>query len=153
VAFTFKLDQTDGTPADPPTVVLGVYVWKPGDQIPPVNSRAGRVPLGPAPAWSSGFRSAWVVSGRLRWAKVWAKVDAPRMRHSVPPPIKGGPATLRRGCDDRGPLSPPAAPRADQEVAIATLVRPLRRAPGAPRPASTTYVLTGLRFVPDAPSS
>jgi hypothetical protein len=30
---TFKLEQPDGTPADPPTIVLGVYVWKPGDWI------------------------------------------------------------------------------------------------------------------------
>jgi hypothetical protein len=26
-------EQPDGTPADPPTVELGVYVWKPGDTI------------------------------------------------------------------------------------------------------------------------
>ena len=33
MTFTFKLEQPDGTPADPPQVRLGVYSWKPGDTI------------------------------------------------------------------------------------------------------------------------
>ena len=31
--FTFKLEQTDGTPADPPQVRLGVCSWKGGETI------------------------------------------------------------------------------------------------------------------------
>ena len=30
----FKLERTDGTPADPPTYRTGVYSWRPGDTIP-----------------------------------------------------------------------------------------------------------------------
>jgi hypothetical protein len=33
MSFTFKLEQTDGTPADPPEVRLGVLVSNPGDTI------------------------------------------------------------------------------------------------------------------------
>ena len=33
MTFTFKLEQPDETPADPPEVMLGVYVWNPGDTI------------------------------------------------------------------------------------------------------------------------
>jgi hypothetical protein len=33
MTFTFRLEQTDGTPADPPEVRLGVYVWNRGDVI------------------------------------------------------------------------------------------------------------------------
>ena len=34
MAFTFKLEREDGTPADPPTVKSAVLVWRPGDTIP-----------------------------------------------------------------------------------------------------------------------
>ena len=30
----FKLERTDGTPADPPTYRTGVYEWRSGDTIP-----------------------------------------------------------------------------------------------------------------------
>jgi hypothetical protein len=33
LTFTFKLERPDGTRADPPTIRLGVYNWKPGDVI------------------------------------------------------------------------------------------------------------------------
>ena len=33
MAFTFKLEQPDGTPADPPQMRFGAYSWKPGDTI------------------------------------------------------------------------------------------------------------------------
>ena len=34
MTYTFRLEQPDGTPADPPQVRLGVYRWQPGDTIP-----------------------------------------------------------------------------------------------------------------------
>jgi hypothetical protein len=34
MAFTFKLENPDGTPADPPTIKSAVPNWKVGDQIP-----------------------------------------------------------------------------------------------------------------------
>jgi hypothetical protein len=39
----FKLERTDGTPADPPTLPTGVYVWRPGDTIPMGATRTLRV--------------------------------------------------------------------------------------------------------------
>ena len=33
VTYAFKLEQPDGTPADPPSIMLGVYLWHPGDEI------------------------------------------------------------------------------------------------------------------------
>jgi hypothetical protein len=30
MTHTFKLEQADGTPAKPPSIVLGVYSWKTG---------------------------------------------------------------------------------------------------------------------------
>ena len=33
MTFTFRLENPDGTPADPTTIRLGVYVWNPGDKI------------------------------------------------------------------------------------------------------------------------
>jgi hypothetical protein len=33
LTFTFRLEHADGTPADPPELVLGVYLWNPGDAI------------------------------------------------------------------------------------------------------------------------
>jgi hypothetical protein len=44
LTFTFKLEQIDGAPADPPTIVLGVYRCKPA-------TRSRR----PQPAASSTF--------------------------------------------------------------------------------------------------
>ena len=51
----FKLEQTNGTPADPPTYRTGVYAWRPGDTIPLGATRTLRVvevrrddPEGPA---------------------------------------------------------------------------------------------------------
>lgn len=34
MAFTFKLEGEDGTPADPPTLKSAVPDWRPGDTIP-----------------------------------------------------------------------------------------------------------------------
>jgi hypothetical protein len=34
MAFTFKLQPKDGTPADPPTLHTAVPNWSPGDTIP-----------------------------------------------------------------------------------------------------------------------
>jgi hypothetical protein len=34
MAFLFKLETTDGTPADPPTLQSAVPNWRPGDTIP-----------------------------------------------------------------------------------------------------------------------
>jgi hypothetical protein len=34
MAFTFKLEHPDGTPADPPTLRSAVPNWAPGDRIP-----------------------------------------------------------------------------------------------------------------------
>ena len=39
----FKLERTDGTPADPPTYRSGVYSWRPGDTIPLGSARTLRV--------------------------------------------------------------------------------------------------------------
>ena len=33
MAFTFRLEQEDGTPADPPTLHAAVPNWKAGDRI------------------------------------------------------------------------------------------------------------------------
>ena len=51
----FKLEWTDGTPADPSTYRTGVYAWRPGDTIPLGATRTLRVvevrrddPEGPA---------------------------------------------------------------------------------------------------------
>jgi len=42
MAFTFKLETTDGAPADPPSFQTVVPMWKPGDTI-PLGGRALRV--------------------------------------------------------------------------------------------------------------
>jgi hypothetical protein len=34
MAFTFELEYTDGTPADPPALKSAVPNWSPGDTIP-----------------------------------------------------------------------------------------------------------------------
>jgi hypothetical protein len=34
MAFTFKLEHADGTPADPPTLTTVAPMWRPGDTIP-----------------------------------------------------------------------------------------------------------------------
>jgi hypothetical protein len=34
VAFMFRLEQEDGSPADPPTLKSAVPNWRPGDTIP-----------------------------------------------------------------------------------------------------------------------
>ena len=39
----FKLERTDGTPADPATYRTGVYAWRPGDTIPLGATRTLRV--------------------------------------------------------------------------------------------------------------
>jgi hypothetical protein len=55
MAFTYKLETTDGTPADPPTFQTVAWSWRVGDTIPlggrtlsyltfePVRSRKGGV--------------------------------------------------------------------------------------------------------------
>jgi hypothetical protein len=42
MAFTFKLETADGTPADPPSFTTVAPMWKPGDTI-PLGGRALRV--------------------------------------------------------------------------------------------------------------
>jgi hypothetical protein len=42
MAFTFKLETRDGTPADPPTFAAAVPNWRPGDTI-PLGRRSLRV--------------------------------------------------------------------------------------------------------------
>jgi hypothetical protein len=41
--YHFRLQRTDGTPADPPTYRSSVLVWKQGDQIPLNAERTLRV--------------------------------------------------------------------------------------------------------------
>jgi hypothetical protein len=43
MAFTFKLEHEDGTPADPPTLQTAVPNWRPGDTIPLGAGRTLRV--------------------------------------------------------------------------------------------------------------
>jgi hypothetical protein len=43
MAFTFKLEATDGTPADPPSFQTVAPQWRPGDTIPLGSGRALRV--------------------------------------------------------------------------------------------------------------
>jgi hypothetical protein len=43
VAFTFKLEQENGTPADPPRLDTAVPNWSPGDTIPLGRDRVLRV--------------------------------------------------------------------------------------------------------------
>ena len=43
MAFTFKLVQEDGTPADPPTLETAVPTWRSGDTIPLGRDRILRV--------------------------------------------------------------------------------------------------------------
>ena len=43
MAFVFKLENQDGTPADPPTLHTAVPNWRLGDTIPPGPERTLRV--------------------------------------------------------------------------------------------------------------
>jgi hypothetical protein len=43
MAFTYKLEHADGTPADPPTLRTAVPNWNAGDTIPPGSGRTLRV--------------------------------------------------------------------------------------------------------------
>jgi hypothetical protein len=43
MTFTFKLEQADGTPADPPTIQSTVTNWRVGDTIPLGPDRTLRV--------------------------------------------------------------------------------------------------------------
>jgi hypothetical protein len=43
MAFTFRLENPDGSPAEPPTFATAVPNWKPGDAIPLGNGRTLRV--------------------------------------------------------------------------------------------------------------
>lgn len=43
MAFAFRLERDDGTPADPPTMKSAVLVWRPGDTIPLGAQRTLRV--------------------------------------------------------------------------------------------------------------
>ena len=43
MAFTFKLEHEDGTPADPPTLHAAVPNWRPGETIPLGADRTLRV--------------------------------------------------------------------------------------------------------------
>jgi hypothetical protein len=43
MAFTFKLENDDGSPAEPPTLATAVPNWGPGDTIPLGNDRTLRV--------------------------------------------------------------------------------------------------------------
>lgn len=42
MAFTYKLEQQDGTPAEPPTLKTAVPDWRPGDTV-PLGGRTLRV--------------------------------------------------------------------------------------------------------------
>lgn len=42
-AFTYNLEQEDGTPADPPTLDVAVPTWRTGDTIPLGRDRILRV--------------------------------------------------------------------------------------------------------------
>jgi hypothetical protein len=42
MAFMFRLEQEDGTPADPPTLKTAVPNWRPGNAI-PLGGRTLRV--------------------------------------------------------------------------------------------------------------
>jgi hypothetical protein len=43
MTFTFKLEQADGTPADPPSIRSAVPNWRVGDTIPLGSTRTLRV--------------------------------------------------------------------------------------------------------------
>jgi hypothetical protein len=43
MAFQFRLEHEDGTPADPPTLKTAVPNWRPGDTIPLRREKALRV--------------------------------------------------------------------------------------------------------------
>jgi hypothetical protein len=43
MAFTFKLEREDGTPADPPTLNTAVPNWRRGDTIPLGSGKTLRV--------------------------------------------------------------------------------------------------------------
>jgi hypothetical protein len=43
MTYHFRLQRTDGTPADPPTYRSLVLVWKQGDEIPLTRDRRLRV--------------------------------------------------------------------------------------------------------------
>jgi hypothetical protein len=43
MAFTYRLEQEDGTPADPPTLHTAVPTWHAGDTIPLGAGRTLRV--------------------------------------------------------------------------------------------------------------
>jgi hypothetical protein len=43
MAFTYRLEQEDGTPADPPTFRTAVPTWRAGDTVPLSPGRALRV--------------------------------------------------------------------------------------------------------------
>jgi hypothetical protein len=43
MAFTFKLEHQDGTPADPPSLNTAVPNWRPGDTIPLGSAKTLRV--------------------------------------------------------------------------------------------------------------
>ncbi len=43
MAFTYKLEHEDGTPADPPSFQTSVPTWRPGDTIPLGRGRSLRV--------------------------------------------------------------------------------------------------------------
>jgi hypothetical protein len=43
MAFTFKLEQADGTPADPPTMQSTVTNWRVGETIPLGRERTLRI--------------------------------------------------------------------------------------------------------------
>ena len=43
MSHTFKLEQLDGTPADPPSFKTTIVAWNPGDQIPLSAGRALQV--------------------------------------------------------------------------------------------------------------
>jgi hypothetical protein len=43
MAFTYRLEQPDGTPADPPTFRTSVSVWRAGDTIPLGRDRTLRI--------------------------------------------------------------------------------------------------------------
>jgi hypothetical protein len=54
MAFTFKLEHPDGTPADPPTIRSAVPNWEIGVRIPMVLAGQALVVIGPRDSSENG---------------------------------------------------------------------------------------------------
>lgn len=91
MAFTYKLEHGDGTPADPPILRTAVSAWSPGDTIPLGRDRILRVTEGPAryrfwrePGACGRSRladGAQIAAHRLEWQDVDVAGSRFRIRH------------------------------------------------------------------------